>query len=280
LFKGLYQTIGPDKIRVTELPVGFWTQDFKEHLESLQEPLDKDGKKVTSVIKDYDDMSKDTSVDFTVTFQKGKLIELEHVKGEYGCNGVEKILKLYSTNSTTNMNLFNASDRLRKYNSVSEIIDDYYETRLEYYDKRKMYLINALEHKLLVLSNKSRYIQEVLDDSIDLRKKKKPEITELLIKKQYNIINGDNEFNYLIKMPMDSVSEENVAKLLKEHKDVSAELDIIRSTTIQQMWTKELLELEHVYNEYTYERKKILSGETSTKKKLLKVVKKKELVLV
>ena len=66
----MYQTIGPDKIRVTELPVGFWTQDFKEHLESLQEAVDKDGKKVISVIKDYDDMSKDTTVDFTVTFQK------------------------------------------------------------------------------------------------------------------------------------------------------------------------------------------------------------------
>jgi DNA topoisomerase-2 len=137
LFKGVYQTISPDKIRVTELPVGFWTQDFKEHLESLQEAVDKDGKKIVSAIKDYDDMSKDTSVDFTIIFQKGKLSELEQMKGEHGCNGVEKLLKLYSTNSTTNMNLFNASDRLRKYNSVTEIIDDYYITRLEYYEKRK-----------------------------------------------------------------------------------------------------------------------------------------------
>ena len=205
---------------------------------------------------------------------------MEQIKGEHNCNGVEKMLKLYSTNSTTNMNLFNASDRLKKYNSVSEIIDDYYETRLEYYGKRKDYLIKALEYKLLILSNKSRYVQEVLDDSIDLRKKKKSEITELLLKKQYNVIDGDDEFKYLIKMPMDTVTDENVLKLLKEHKDASYELDIVRSTTIQQMWKKELLELEHVYNEYTDERKKILSGEPSNKKKVSKVVKKKELVLV
>jgi hypothetical protein len=32
-------------------------------------------------------------------------------------------------------------------------------------------------------------------------------------------------------MPMDSVSEENVAKLLKEHDDKMSELEIIKTTT-------------------------------------------------
>ena len=284
VFKGIYETIGTDKVRVTELPIGFWTQDFKEHLESLQETVDKDGKKIASIIKDYDDMSKDTTVDFTITFQKGKLEELEQTKAEHSCNGVEKILKLYSTNSTTNMNLFNAEDRLRKYNTVVEIIDDYYNTRLEYYEKRKVYLINALNHRLLILSNKSRYIQELLDDTIDLRKKAKTEIVALLLGKKYNVIEDDNEFNYLIKMPMDSVSKENVAKLLKEHHDVSIELETISSITIQQMWTKELIELEAVYNEYAEERRKALLDEPrASKKKIVKNIKqnkKMDLVLV
>ena len=282
VFKGLYQKIGVDKIRVTELPIGFWTQDFKEHLESLQEMVDKDGKKIVSVIKDYDDMSKDTTVDFTITFQKGKLEELEQMKAEHGCNGVEKVLKLYSTNSTTNMNLFNAEDRLRKYNTVAEIIDDYYITRLEYYEKRKSYLINALNHRLLILSNKSRYIQELLDDTIDLRKKTKTEIVALLTGKKYDIIDSENEFTYLIKMPMDSVSTENVAKLLKEHRDVSDELERVCNTTIQQMWSKELTELDKVYNEYVEERRKLLLDEPPKKKsvKNTKQNKKMDLVLV
>ena len=284
LFKGMYHVVGPDKIRVNELPVGFWTQDFKEHLENLQELVDKDGKKLPSVIKDYDDMSKDTSVDFTITFQKGKLEELEQTKGDYNCNGVEKLLKLYSTNSTTNMNLFNASDRLRKYESVSQIIDDYYDTRLEYYDIRKSYLIKTLQYQLLVLSNKSRYIQELLDDTIDLRKKKKPEIISLLVEKKYDIMENDDEFKYLIKMPMDSVSDENVAKLLKEYKEKEMELKIVQATSVQEMWTKELLDLEQVYDEYADDRKRSLAGEPSSKKKVVKssVIKKspkKELIL-
>ena len=46
IIKGIYEKIGSDKIRVTELPVGFWTEKFKEHLESLLEPVDKSGKKM------------------------------------------------------------------------------------------------------------------------------------------------------------------------------------------------------------------------------------------
>ena len=278
IFKGLYQTIGPDKIRVTELPVGFWTQDFKEHLEGLQESVDKDGKKIVSIIKDYDDMSKDTSVDFTIIFQKGKLAELELIKGDHGCNGVEKILKLYSTNSNTNMNLFNAEDKLKKYNTIVEIIDDYYVTRLKNYGDRKNYIIKHLENQLLVLSNKSRYIQELLDESIDLRKKKKTEILDILMIKKYDCIEGDNEYKYLLKMPMDSVSEENVAKLLKEFKDKSSELETIKKTTPENMWKKELLEFEKVYNEYILDRERLLMDEPVKKKSVIK--KKKELVVL
>jgi DNA topoisomerase-2 len=58
LIKGIYEKLGNDKIRVTELPVGYWTEDFKELLEELIEPLPgKDGKKVPATIKDYDDLS-------------------------------------------------------------------------------------------------------------------------------------------------------------------------------------------------------------------------------
>ena len=57
LIKGKYEKVGADKIRVTELPVGYWTENFKEHLEGLIEPgVDKEGKKITPIIKDYEYM--------------------------------------------------------------------------------------------------------------------------------------------------------------------------------------------------------------------------------
>ena len=40
LIKGVYEKLGNDKIRVTELPVGYWTEDFKELLEEIIDLLD------------------------------------------------------------------------------------------------------------------------------------------------------------------------------------------------------------------------------------------------
>ena len=235
LIKGRYEKAGPDKIKVTELPVGYWTEDFKELLENLIEPgADKDGKKITPVIKDYDDMSRDTNIDFNITFAKGKLDDLESTKADHGCNGVEKLLKLFTTNSTTNMHLFDAEDKLKKYEKVEHIIDDYYETRLKLYQTRKEHTIKALEKELMVLSNKTKYIKEILEDSIDLRKKKSEEVTKMLKDKSYDPLDGD--YKYLTKMPMDSVTEENVDKLNKEHENKKCELERDKNTTKYQMW--------------------------------------------
>jgi DNA topoisomerase-2 len=268
LIKGVYEKIGVDKIRVTELPVGFWTEDFKELLEELIEPTPgKDGKKITAIVKDYDDMSKDTNVDFTITFSKGKLEEIEKLKGDHDCNGIEKLLKLYTTNTTTNMHLFDADDTLRKYEKVTDIIDTYYEVRLKLYGSRKNFMIDALEKELVTLTNKARYIKENLDGTIDLRKKKKEEVNQMLTEKGYDILDNDTDFKYLVKMPMDSVTEENVEKLLKSKGNKELELETIKSTTIYQMWKNELDELKEKYAAYCFEREMIMNGEEHKKKK-------------
>ncbi len=265
LIKGLYEKIATDKIRVTELPIGYWTEDFKELLETLIEPgNDKEGKKITPIIKDYDDMSKDTNVDFTITFNKGKLEELEKNKIDNGCNGVEKILKLFTTNTTSNMHLFNADDKLKKYTSVVEIIDDYFDTRLKLYQTRKDYLINALEKELVILSNKAKYITEVLNGTIDLRKKKYDDVVLMLTEKDYYKENDD--YKYLTKMPMDSVTEENVDKLMKDHKNKLTELENIKNTTIHQLWSGELDTLKEQYSEYRVQRQKNMNGEINQNK--------------
>jgi DNA topoisomerase-2 len=277
LVKGKYETLGADKIRITELPVGTWTDDFKEYIETLTDTVDKAGKKITPIVKDYDDMSKDTTVDFVITLQKGKLAELEAIKLDNGCNGLEKQFKLFNTSSTSNMHLFDADDKLKKYANVREIIDDYYGTRLQMFQTRKDYMIDALTRELVLLSNKSKYIKENLDGTVDLRRKKREEVSKLLKEKGYDVIDEDEDFKYLVKLPMDSVTEENVAKLLKEHGDKAAELEVVKSRTIEQMWSGELDVLSAEYAKYREERERSVSG--TGKKSGAKVVKKTKLVV-
>ena len=287
LIRGTYEKLGVDKIRVIELPVGFWTEDFKELIEHWCNPgEDKDKNKIPAIIKDYEDMSKDTNVDFTITFVKGKLEELEKSNGEHSCNGLEKLLKLYTTNRTTNMHLFDANDTLQKFDKVSDIIDSYYDVRLKLYQTRKDYMIESLERELMLLTNKAKYIKENLDGTIDLRKKKKEQVVEMLQTKGYDIIDNDTNYHYLTKMPMDSVTEENVYKLNKEHGDKQSELEMVKSTTINKMWLNELETLKEQYIEYKEERTRSMNGEDSkpkkknvTKSAVKKVVKKQTLLV-
>ena len=145
--------------------MGFWTSDFKELLCDLQNDKDKEGKKIVSIIKDIFENNTDTTIDCVITFSNGKLEELESTIYDYGCNGIEKLLKLYSTNTTTNMNLFDSEDKLKKYKNVEDIIDDYYDVRLEHYVYRKNYMIDNLEKEIVILSNKAIYIKENLEDT-------------------------------------------------------------------------------------------------------------------
>jgi DNA topoisomerase-2 len=87
-------------------------------------------------------------------------------------------------------------------------------------------------------------------------------------------------------MPMDSVSDENVSKMLNEHKCKQDELERIKSTTIQEMWLSELEILENEYQEYQRERSLSQQGDGKKKKAVTKVaggvkkvVKKSQVVL-
>ena len=242
VIKGCYEILGNDKIRISELPIGTWTQDYKEFLEQRINNNTNTGNK-EYVIKDFVDMSTDLTVDFEITFYPGQMSKLLLEKHEYNIEGIEKYLKLYSIQSTTNMHLFNEKEQLRKYQNVYEIIDAYYVIRYDYYAQRKAYIIIKLNNELKTLSSKARFIQYNLDDTIDLRKKSKEEIFTILTNFKFDL--GENgDFNYLIKMPMDSVSKENVEKLKK------AELETIKAQTLEEMWLKELSELKIAYNDF------------------------------
>lgn len=261
ILKGKYERIGDDKVRITELPVGTWTMPYTTFLEGLVDGgVDKAGKKIPPVLKDFVNVSTDTIVDFTVQFPKGKLAELEAQRvDETGLiNGVEKLLKLTTTVSTTNMHLFDANCRLHKYMDVAEIIDAYFPVRLALYQKRKDYLVAAMQAKLLKLSNRARYIQETLSGVVDLRKKTAVQVQELLVGRKFDQIDGD--FKYLIKMPMDSVTDEMVKQLMKEHADTQHELDVLVGTSLEQIWLRELEELDRQYDLYKAKRETIQAG--------------------
>jgi DNA topoisomerase II len=236
LFKGVYKITGKDSITITELPIGNWTDDYKAFLETLIDG----GEKKKPILRHYVDLSTDTNVEITVNFVKGGLAKLDTKVLPDTINDVEKILKLTCFNNTSNIHLFNHEDKLVKYDSVKDIVKEYFDVRLSAYDRRKTYILNQLKKELKVLSNKEKYIKDLLEDKIDLRRKTKIEITDLMKTHKFDLSEETNDFNYLIKMSMDMVSSENVSKLMKEKQNKQDQCSKLESTTVKQLWIDEL----------------------------------------
>jgi DNA topoisomerase-2 len=224
---------------------------------------DKDGKKSAPIIKEFTSLCTEVNVNFTVVFPKGKLDEIIASEG-----GVDKLMKLTTTIKTSNIHMFNAERKLKKYEHVEQLIDDYFSVRYEAYQRRKLALIEEMSNRARLLTNKARYVEYVLIDKIDLRRKTAETVNAMLLSNSFDMIDGD--YKYLVKMPMDSVTTENVEKLRRERDETLRELEVLRQTTLEQMWLRELDALELRYRDYKKLREDLQSAVATEKKKSLK----------
>jgi ribosomal protein L12E/L44/L45/RPP1/RPP2 len=124
-------------------------------------------------------------------------------------------------------------------------------------------MLAHLGNELRVLTNRARYIQEVLDDKLELRRQTKEAIFAKMTAHGYEHIEGDTEFKYLLKMPMDSVTDENVKHLLSERDSKRAQHQKLTDTTIQALWTKDLDELETEYKKWSAAAEGAAAGTTT-----------------
>jgi DNA topoisomerase-2 len=216
---GKWNVINSTKFRITELPVATWTDDYKRFLESLID-LSK------PIVKEYVDMSTDTTVDITIT-----------TTSPIDTIDMDKIFKLSSRHSSTNMHAFTSDEQLKHFADVNEIITCYMVERRTLYEKRKQFMIKKLEGLAIVIENKVRYINELLVGTIDLRNMKRVDIIKMLTDKTYLLI--DN-YNYLTHMPMDSVSSDKVTALINENTILQNNLNSIKAKTPDDMWLSEL----------------------------------------
>ena len=269
IVKGVYEAVAgdADKVRVTELPIGKWTEDYKAMLEKLMDGVPASGagsgggaagssSSGERLVKDYVDLSTDIKVDFTITMVPGAVARLSakiHEGGHF--NDLEKQLGLVTTMRTTNMHMFDAKQRLRKYATPYEIIQEFIPVRMECYQRRKDYQIAELERRVLILSNRARFIEEQCDGVLDLRRKKRDVVVEELRERGYATLADDADFKYLRTMPIDSVVEENIAVLRRERDEMMAGLETLRASSCSALWQADLDAFEVAYEEYVATRK-------------------------
>uniref|UniRef100_A0A182IK02 DNA topoisomerase 2 n=1 Tax=Anopheles atroparvus TaxID=41427 RepID=A0A182IK02_ANOAO len=190
-FRGLIESVGPqrfltvgnvglldnEKIEISELPIGTWTQTYKEN---VLEPLLHGSDKQKAVISDYKEYNTDTTVRFVISFLPG---EYRNLYAEEG--GFHRVFKMTSSISTSTMNAFDDKNYLKTYNHANDIFLEFYKIRLEYYGKRRTYLLGMLQAEADSLSDKARFIMEKCNGTLTVENKKRKALIEEMIKRGY-----------------------------------------------------------------------------------------------
>jgi DNA topoisomerase-2 len=240
--RGVYERQGATKIRVKELPIGMWTEEFKEMLESY---LD-----TKPYLKAYDSHYTDVRVDFDLHFHSSEALDSLMAIEENGFTKLENEFKLVSTRGLgiTNMYLFNENGQITKYKSVGEIIRAFYGVRMQYYQKRKDYLLNELDEKKVVLQAKIVFINEISEGTLFIHDQSKDSIEAQLREKSYP--DRDGSYDYLVGMPIYNLTKERKAKLLEELDQVMEMYRQLSARSCESIWLDEIDEFEASFSKH------------------------------
>jgi DNA topoisomerase-2 len=226
-------------ITVSELPVGTWTKDYKVYLDTLCTG-DKE-KGIKPVLESFDDLYNDTEVKFILYFDSDTYYEMLTDKV-----AADKMLQLTTTWHTTNMVCFSPEMKIKRYGTVGDMMEDYYQVRLKGYETRKELEIKRLQRDLMEFDAKARFLLALLEDRIDLRRKSDDAIVEAM--KSHSLPALDNmgkpdsvdSYDYLLKMRMDRVKASAVEDAKRSLEAARVALEILQATTAQTLWSNDL----------------------------------------
>jgi len=246
---GIAKKTSPTSIEVTELPVRRWTQDYKEFLTKL---VDADGENAKgSRLEDFQEYHTENSVHFTLNGTRTQINGLVE-------EGLEKALKLKSTLSINNIFFFDSEGKMKKYNNEQELLTEFAELRLKYYQKRKDFHADRLRREKELLDAKVRFVLMVIRGELIVSNRKKADLLVDLrakgFKAYHEIFSKEpaaaaastegaektGAFDYLLGMAIWSLTMERVEKLKQEMKNKTDELVTLQKVTIQDMWEQDL----------------------------------------
>ncbi|KAJ9472207.1 DNA topoisomerase 2 [Diplonema papillatum] len=264
--KGVVEVVDSTVVRITEVPVKYWTDDFKDDMLKKQEE--------GLIIEFRNHMTGDV-VDVDVALRPEVLSSLR------ARNLLLEFFNLVEHIHATNLMGFDKNHQLHKYATPHDIAKEWYAVRFDTYVARKKYLIDELERTCEKLRNMVRFITEVNEGVFNIRNRKRDAILKDLQERKYTPIfpvnkkkmaktaieeepegdGGEDEdeddfeaalrekekkdphaggFEYLLSMKLWSITYERARLLEEQLKRAQKDLVNLRNTTEVQMWETDL----------------------------------------
>ena len=222
---GSYQVVNSTTVKVTEIPPSFTYERYEEWLNSLVEKR---------IITDYEDNSSD-KIEYILKFQRAIL------KDYVSKSKLDALLKIHSQ-ETENLTTIDETGKLKIFDKAEDIVTHFVTVRLGYYDKRKEYLLAKLGKELLVISNRARFIKDIIDGKLKVNNVPRETIIDYLNKNKYDQIDGS--YGYLLGMAIYTLTKEKFEELLKQKADKEAEIEVIKKTNPKDMYINDLEKLK------------------------------------
>ena len=213
--------------------------------------------KNNGIIIDYQNHSTDTEVYFKITVKNGYLSSSQWSSSEI--DTIEKDFKLTTTKNTslTNIHLYDSKGTITKYDNVEDIMDEYYNIRLDLYKKRKQHQLDALQNELNLISAKCRFILDIINENLIINKQSKGSIIKQLEDKQYPSyidgkyreysVNKKSNYEYLLRLPIYSLTQEEIDKLIAEKDKLTEEHEDLTETSVEGIWKGEISNFKLAY---------------------------------
>ncbi len=223
-FHGKYEVKNSTTVEITEIPPSFTYEKYEALLDGLIEK---------GVIHSYDDHSSDR-VNYVLKFPRANLQDI--IKKEK-LGDTLKMKEREGENLTT----LDENGALKIFKSPEEIIQYFVEFRLGYYTKRKAKLISEITDELRIIGARARFIKAIVEKEIEVANVKRADIISAIEK--IGIEKEEDGYDFLLSMPIHTLTAEKYAELLKKKEAKEKELKIIEKTSPDDFYRKDLKDL-------------------------------------
>lgn len=218
---GKIEVVNTTTIKITEIPVGVYLDQYKEVLNALEDE---------GIIKDYQDDSSEDGFDFKIQAPRSTTSLSQ-----------EELLKLFKliSRNTENYTVWNTDGVLTRYDTAEDIVVDFVEWRLARYEDRRLKLIDITTNDIAWASMKIRFINFYLNNSDLFRNTGKKELIAVLLENDFP------DYDRLLAMQIWSLTRDRIAELEKELDELGKYLKTLESDTAKAMYTRELKEFSY-----------------------------------
>lgn len=216
IFTGTLVVDNTTTARVTELPIGMFTQKYREVLNDLEDK---------GLIKSYVDNSSEEKTEFVVTCPRETLRKTH--------DDLVKMFKLVARD-TENFTVWNERGKLRKFEAAKDLVEWFVDFRLTKYEERRLSLIARSEEVLRRLRERAVFIKFYLKHSKWFSESKKVDI----VAKMQEI--GFKEIDDLLSIKVYNLTAEQIEELNNKIADEEGTLESLKATTKEKMYLSDL----------------------------------------